>query len=42
MRWVGNVAHMGGIIGKYWVLVKNLKERDHLEDIVVRVRIILN
>jgi hypothetical protein len=31
---------MGGIIGKYWVLVKNLKERTTWKT-VVSVRIIL-
>ena len=32
---------MGEIIGMFWALVRNLRERDHLEDLGVHVRIIL-
>ena len=32
MRWVGHIAHMGERRGVYRVLVRNLGERDHLQD----------
>jgi hypothetical protein len=32
MRWTGHVAYMGERRGVYSVLVRNLKERDHLEN----------
>jgi hypothetical protein len=41
MRWVGHVAHMGDRRGAYRVLVGDLMERDHLEDLGIDGRIIL-
>ena len=38
MRWAGHVAHMGGVER---VLVRNLRERDHLEDPSIDRRIII-
>ena len=32
MGWAGHVARMEERRGVYWVLVGNLRERDHLED----------
>jgi len=41
MRWVGHVARVGESRGAYRVLVRNLMERDHLEDSGVDGRVIL-
>jgi hypothetical protein len=41
MKWAGYVAHMREGRGVYRVLVGNLKERNHLLDPGVDVRIIL-
>jgi hypothetical protein len=41
MIWVGYVARIGQTRGVYRVLVGNLKERDHLEDLGVDRKIIL-
>jgi hypothetical protein len=41
MRWDGHVAFMGERRGVYKVLVRNLRERNHLGDPVVDGRIIL-
>ena len=38
VRWAGHVAHMGGVER---VLVRNLRERDHLEDPSIDRRIII-
>jgi hypothetical protein len=32
MRWAGHVARVDERRDLYWVLVGNLRERDHLED----------
>ena len=37
---LGNIERMGEITGTYWILVRNLRERDHLEDLGIHVRII--
>jgi len=41
MRWTGYIARMSERRGVYRVLVRNLRERDHLEDQGVDGRIIL-
>ena len=41
MRWAGNVARIGDRRGAYRVLVGELREGDHLEDLDVGGRIIL-
>jgi hypothetical protein len=41
MRWEGHVACMGESRVVYSVLVGNLRERDHLEDLGVDGRIII-
>jgi hypothetical protein len=41
MRWVGHVAHMGEMRNAYKIWLENLKGRDHLEDLGVDGRIIL-
>jgi hypothetical protein len=41
MRWAGNVACMGETRNAYKILFKNLKGRDHLEDLGVDRRVIL-
>ena len=41
MSCVWCVARVVGILGAYWVLVGQLRDRDHSEDLVVRGRIIL-
>jgi hypothetical protein len=41
MSWIGHVARRGVRRGAYRVLVGNLKERDHLEDLGLDGRIIL-
>jgi len=42
MRLAGHVAHTGNVRNSYKFLVKEPeKERDHLEDLVVDVRILL-
>jgi len=41
MRWAGHVARMGERRGVYRVLVRKLRERDHLGDPGVDGRIIL-
>jgi hypothetical protein len=41
MRWAGHVACMGDRRGAYRVLVGDLRERDHLEDLGIDGRIIL-
>ena len=41
MRWAGNVARIGDRRGAYRVLVGDLREGDHLEDLGVGGRIIL-
>jgi hypothetical protein len=41
MKWLGHVARMGQKRNAYNILVGNLKERDHLEDIGVDGRVIL-
>ena len=41
MRWVGHVAQMGDRSGAYRVLVGDLRDRDHLEDLGIGGRIIL-
>jgi hypothetical protein len=35
MRWVGHLANMGELRNEDTILVKNLKGRDHLEDLGV-------
>jgi hypothetical protein len=40
MRWVGHVAQMGDRSGAYRVLVGDLRDRDHLEDLGIDGRII--
>ena len=42
MRWTGYIARMSERRGVYRVLVRNLRERDHLEDQGVDVRILLS
>jgi len=39
--WAGHVACMGDGRGAYRVLVRDLRETDHLEDLAVDERIIL-
>jgi len=41
MGWTGHVAHMGERRDVYSVLVRNLRERDHLGDPGVDGRIVL-
>jgi hypothetical protein len=41
MRWVGHVARREDRRGAYRVLVGNLKERDHLEDLGLDGRVLL-
>jgi len=41
MRWVGLVALIGDSIGPQRVVMKDLKEKNHLEDLVVNRKIIL-
>jgi hypothetical protein len=41
MRWVGYVARMGDKRGTYRILLGHLRERDHLEDLVLDRRMIL-
>ena len=42
MRWAGHVVHVGERIGVFfWGGVGNLNERDHLEDLQVNGRMIL-
>jgi len=41
MRWVGHVARMGDRSDAYRVLVADLRDRDHLEDLGLDGRIIL-
>jgi hypothetical protein len=41
MRWVGHVARVGKRRNVYRVLVGNLTEIDHLEDICVHEKMIL-
>jgi hypothetical protein len=40
LRWAGHVARMGETRGAYRILVKNLREGDHLEDPGVNGRVI--
>jgi hypothetical protein len=37
--WRGHVAHMGEIKNAYKILVKNMKEKDLLEDLVINGKI---
>jgi hypothetical protein len=41
VRWVGNVAHIGERRGVYSVLVGDLREGDHFEDLGVGERMLL-
>ena len=41
MRWAGHVACMEDRRGAYMVLVQDLRERSHLEDLGIDGRIIL-
>jgi hypothetical protein len=41
MRWAGHVTGVGKMRNSYKILVGNLKERDHSEDLSVDGRIIL-
>jgi hypothetical protein len=41
MRWATHVAHMGEMRNIYRIWEENLKGRDHLENVVEYVRIIL-
>ena len=41
MRWAGHVAQMGDRSVAYRVLVGDLRDRDHLEDLGIDGRIIL-
>ena len=40
-RWVRNMAHVGERGGAYRVLMRNLRERDHSEDLDVDGTVIL-
>jgi hypothetical protein len=38
MRWVGHVGCMGEMRNTYKIVVRNLKERDHSENLVIDER----
>jgi len=41
MRWAGNVACIGEMTNAYSILIGNLKGKDHLEDLGVDRKLIL-